>query len=46
MSDGDSYEKTIIFGGITHSKLNSPYKKPGSSKRSKELVSTTSAIIH
>ena len=24
MSDSDSYEKTIIFGGITHSKIGAP----------------------
>jgi hypothetical protein len=32
MTDGESYEKTIIFGGITHSKIGGP--QGGRAKRS------------
>ena len=39
MSDGETYEKTIIFGGITHSKLNSSLMTFGSSKKNKSIAS-------
>ena len=45
MTDGDTYEKTIIFGGITHSKLNSSLMNFGTSKKSKGLVSPTEAKV-
>ena len=35
MSDGETFEKTIIFGGITHSKLASQSDKPTPRQHSK-----------
>ena len=45
MSDGETYEKTIIFGGITHSKLNSSKMNFGSSKKSKAIGSPTAGKV-
>ena len=39
MTDGETYEKTIIFGGITHSKLNSSLATVTSNKKNKAIVS-------